>query len=318
MENRNWYDDFIEDIPKDAEEYFLMLTLTRNSISPILYRVVNGENEHSNHLNDEVFDKYLEYWKAMKDYGIHIFRYQNHKMTEHKLITHYNVELFDNEACQLILFQEYGLYPADEYDKEELKQSIKAEKIKDTLVYACYLNDTDRILKCLEKANKGQLNKKLQYNGTPLGICAQNNNLEAFRALAEKGADLSKISLADRPLKIAFQYSPDIVRYIYENFREQFVKEVSKEGFSIACHTTDVSLLELIRDTGCDMVCNKKQFPPLLNFADYNNVVGIQFLADNGVSMDVVNNYGQTALERAKARQNTEAIALLEHLMNLV
>lgn len=67
---------------------------------------------------------------------------------------------------------------------------------------------------------------------------------------------------------------------------------------------------------GCDMVCNKKQFPPLLNFADYNNVVGIQFLADNGVSMDVVNNYGQTALERAKGKRNTEAIELLEKLMN--
>lgn len=38
------------------------------------------------------------------------------------------------------------------------------------------------------------------------------------------------------------------------------------------------------------MAGNKKQFPPLLNFADYNNTVGIQFLANNGVSMNIVNN----------------------------
>lgn len=317
MENKKWQEDFINDIPKESDDYFLMLTLSNGSISPILYKVVNGEIEHCNHLNDQVFKKYLDDWKEMTENGVHIFRYHNHQLAEHKLISHYNVELFNSNLCNLILFQEYGLYPVGDKDKEELQQSIKAEKIKDTLVYACYLNDTEKIMKCLEKANKGQLNKKLQYTGTPLGLCAQNDNLEAFKALVEKGADLSKTSLAYRPLRIAFQYSSDIVRYIYENHREQFIKEVSKDGFSIACHTTDVGLLELLRDLGCDMVGNKKQFPPLLNFADYNNTVGIQFLADNGVNMNVVNNYGQTALDRAKGKGNIEAIELLEKLMGI-
>lgn len=82
-----------------------------------------------------------------------------------------------------------------------------------------------------EGGKKGQLNKKMQYYGTPLGICAKNNNVDAFIAIVEKGADLNKVSLADRPLKIAFRYSPDIVFYIYENYREQFMKEIAKEGF---------------------------------------------------------------------------------------
>lgn len=102
------------------------------------------------------------------------------------------------------------------------------------MVYACYINDTDLILERVEKAGNAQLNKKFQYVGTPLGLCAENNNLTAFKAIVEKGADLIKISLCDRPLRIAFQYSPDIVRYIYENHREQFDKEVKKDGFSIA------------------------------------------------------------------------------------
>ena len=66
MTHVRWQEEFIQDIPKDTDEYFLMLKLTYNSISPILYQVVNGELEHSNHLNDEVFDKFINDWKMMK------------------------------------------------------------------------------------------------------------------------------------------------------------------------------------------------------------------------------------------------------------
>lgn len=183
-------------------------------------------------------------------------------------------------------------------------------------MYACYLNDTEQIMSCLSNGNKAQLNKVLQYYGTPLGICAQNDNLAAFQAIAGQGADLNKASLGERPLKIAFRYSPDIVRYIYENHREQFDKEVKSEGFLLACHTTDVGLLQLLKDCGCDMECKGKPFPPLHSFADYNNVVGIQFLADQGVNLHVLNNQKQTALDRAKSGRKQKAVQLLERLMN--
>ena len=48
------------------------------------------------------------------------------------------------------------------------------------MVYACYINDTDLILERVEKAGNAELNKKFQYVGTPLGLCAENNNLTAF------------------------------------------------------------------------------------------------------------------------------------------
>lgn len=312
--DEKWYEDFINDITKETEEFFLTIRISPNVISPIVYKVVNGEIVHSNLLNEKVFEKYIKYWDTIKDYGLHIYRYVDKAFVEHKLIPYFNVELFDKDLCQLSLYQEYGLYPADEEDKEELKKSIKAEKIKDTLVYACYSNDMEKIMNYLEDANTSQLNKKLKCAGTPLGLCAKNNNLDAFVALVEKGADLNKVSLGERPLKIAFRHSPDIARYIYQNHREQFEKEVKKEGFSIALHTTDISLLEILRDMGCDMECNKKRFPPLLNFIDYNNVVGIQFLYDSGINMNIVNSYGQTAIERAMRSGNAEALALIEKL----
>lgn len=64
------------------------------------------------------------------------------------------------------------------------------------MVYAFYLNDSDKIMKYLEKTNKTPLNKKLQYTDSLLEIWAENNILESFKTIAEKGADIRKIFLA--------------------------------------------------------------------------------------------------------------------------
>lgn len=310
----NWYEKFVQEFSSESNEYFLMIIVTAHSMSPVLYANIDGEVKHSNQLDSTLFQKYKESFLTLKEPGIHIFKYQNKTFTENKLISHYNPELFNPDACELILFQEYGLNPLDEDRKQVLQTSLKAEKIKQTLVYACYLNDTDKILNCLKTCTNAQLNKKLEYCGTPLGLCARNNNLQAFQAIAKKGADLNKISLAERPLEIAFQHSANIVFYIYENHREEFDKEIQKKGFGIACHTKNIELLELLRNEGCDMVCAGANFPPLHNFADYNNVVGIQFLANQGVDLKLQNKLHQTALERARERNNHEAIQLLMQL----
>ena len=64
------------------------------------------------------------------------------------------------------------------------------------MVYAFYLNDSDKIMKYLEKTNKTPLNKKLQYTDSLLEIWAENNILESFKTIAEKGADIRKRFLA--------------------------------------------------------------------------------------------------------------------------
>jgi len=315
--SREWYETMIDDFSKDIDEYFITVTSTSNSYTAIVYEVINNEIVHSPQMNKAFFDKYKAFFDLCRaEKGIRIFRYNKGILIDKKYISHYNVELFNNDICELIIYQEYGMYPAKDDRKEVLQTSIKAEKIKDTLVYACYINDTEKIFKCLEKCSKAQLNKNLEYTGTPLGLCAENNNLTAFKAIVENGADLSKKSLGSSPLEIAFRYSPEIVRYISENHREQFEKEVSKAGFSMALHTTDIELFDLIRDCGCDMECEGKSFPPLHNFVDYNNVVGIQYLADHGANLNILNKNKQTALERANGR-NIEAVELLKKLMGV-
>lgn len=99
MLHYEWVNDYINIILKESEEYLVMLNLSYNFISSILYRVCNGKIEYNNHLDNNIFEKCQEYFKHMKEYGIHIFKYVCHKLYEHKIISHYNVELGYSEMC---------------------------------------------------------------------------------------------------------------------------------------------------------------------------------------------------------------------------
>ena len=228
-------------------------------------------------------------------------------------IPHFNPMLLFKGAETLAIYQQYGLEPQEESDKEQLQDGLKAEKIKDTLVYACYENDNEKIMRILadDKLPKAQLNKVLMLCGTPLGLCAKNDNLQAFKALVERGADIGRRFLGrETPLWTAMIHSYDIVQYIFENHRAQFDKEVT--GFTYACYTKDVRVLQLLKDLGFDLCCEGQKYPPLHTFVDYGNLVGIKFLLDHGVDINIKNQFGQTALERAENEGKAEVIALLK------
>jgi hypothetical protein len=301
--------DIIKSI--DFKSYCYFIEATEQSFTSGLYEIAKCGSEYKNE-TVSIFDTFAERIEALlRGKGILLIRAERGNSPTFKFISQYNPELFTHDVFDLILFQEYGIEPCDEERKNVLKQSLKAEKVKDTLVYACYENNTNNILECLKNAKQLQLDKKLEYKGTPLGLCAKNNNVIAFKAVTEAGATISKVSLADTPLAIAFNYSPDIVKYIYTNFREQFNKEVLKKGFGIAVNTMDAEILELLLNCGCDINCSDKPFPPLHNFADFNNIVGLKFLVEHGANINTKNQHKQTPLDRAKARDSQEAIDFL-------
>lgn len=311
-----WCDEFGKALPSDRTCFLIVevqldLMSKMMEIGSMIYEVI--DNEISNY----VVSIDMELWKKIPqlDIGISIFKYDKGNFLEQKYIPHYNIELFlMDRVSELIMFQEYNLKPIGDDRKEMLSNSIELEKIKETLVYACYSNNTNKIFSCLEKISATQLNRKIKYHETPLGFCVLNDNLEAFKAVAEKGADLNKRSLKFNPLKIAFATSPDIVLYIYQNYKEQFDKEVSALGFYIAYRTTDIRILEILKDYGCDMNDSSQKFSPLHCFADVNNVSAIQFFADNGANLSILNSDGETALDRAKIYYSKEAVELLEEL----
>lgn len=299
-----------------SSDAIVTVTKFAQSCDMKLYRVREKEIVSDNKalFGSDLFDTLLTESQDHFSEGIHLFRFSDSQCIDQRHIAHFNPELLYKGAEYLVIYQEYELEPENESGKQQLKEALKAEKIKDTLVYACYENNKEKIMQYLasDQLKKAQLNKVLNLCGTPLILCAKNDNLEAFQAIAEKGADLGKkFAGRETPLWTAMIYSYDIVQYIFENDREQFDKEVT--GFTYACYTKDVRVLQLLKDLGFDMRCEGQKFPPLHTFADYGNLVGVKFLLDNGVDASLKNQLGQTALERARNGEMTEVIALLEN-----
>jgi|GEM_PF-1255683 len=307
-------DNLVNDIVRyiNIDKFCYLIEATENSFTSGLYEFDSNGAKYSNKTVTvfKTFSQRIQ--ELLHGKGILLIWVDFKAKPMLKFISHYNKELFTTDVFELIIFQELGIEPSDYERKQVLNTSLEAETIKNTLVYACYENKTDKILDILKKARKADLDKRLEYVGTPLGLCARNNNITAFKSIADAGAKISKVSLADTPLAIAFTYSSDIVKFIYSSFRAQFDKEVLRKGFGIAVHTKDIELLQLLLECGCDVNCHGKPFPPLHNYADFNNIIGLKFLIENGADINTKNQYKQTPIDRAKARNNQEAIEFLK------
>lgn len=216
---KNWQDCFAHEARFQHGIFYLMIISTHNTCSPLLYEVKEKYFSHSNLLDAQLFETYRGFLTTLTEKGIHCYQIEKGKCLSHEILQNKHPELYDTDICEIILYQTYGLEPANAHRKDILKQHLKkSDNLQQSLVYQCYINDTARILEAVKKATKKQLNQKLEYVGTPLGICAQNDNFEAFQAIAEKGADLNKQSLSNTPLALAFTHSPAIVHYIYEHY----------------------------------------------------------------------------------------------------
>ncbi len=303
-------DDVVESIQLD--HYGFLIEATRNAFTAALFAISEaGATRDADGVS--IFEEYSErIQRDLSGIGILLIHKAPGEVRSYKIFPYYNPELYVTDQFELILYQELGVEPKEEERRAVLKKSLKAEKIKQSLVYSCYEDNRAEIVARVKQASKAQLDKRLQYTGTPLGFCARHDNLEGFKAVASAGANVGKVSLSRTPLAIAFEYSPDIVRYIYSNYREIFDKEVNKKGFLLASRTRDLSLFQLLLEAGCDWQCEGQNFPPLHNFADYNNLAGIQFLIDKGIDLGLKNKRKQTALDRAMMQNNVEAIDLLK------
>ena len=302
------------------QDSILVVKRLGQSCSKGLYRIegeiVKSNNEafamHPDY--DELICEGFEHFES----GIHLYKFSNGECIEKRYISHFVPETFFSGATELAIYQEYGLEPDDEFQKKRLADAIKAEKIKNTLVWACYIEDKEKIQDALDnsKLTSSQLNKVLKLAGTPLIICAKHGDLESFKALVEKGADLSKkISGEETPLMTAFRFSYDIVKYIFDNHREQFDKEV--KDFYCAGVSKDVRVYKLLKEIEFDFCLEGEKQPLLHCCARGGNMVGLKFLLDNGVDIELKNGFGQTALECAEYEGNIEVVEFLRNYLKV-
>lgn len=231
-DDRPWYEALIDML--EFDDYILILD-TDHCISMQLYRVIGSEYERSYEMNNTRFgkttprDRWEEHFKWMmeNDRALRAYRWENGKLTEIRELSRqfYDSWVYDGCVNAVILRNEFGLEPKDEQAKADFAANLaKAEKFMQTLVYACYVDDRSAILERAKTAGKTALNEKFAYFGTPLIFCARHDFLEGFKAIAERGGDLTKsiVSGTVSPLGEAVRHSPAILRYVLEAYPEVF------------------------------------------------------------------------------------------------
>lgn len=244
------------------------------------------------------------------DNGIYSYYSIDKKIIHH---INYNPELFWDDAMELVLYQTYGVISFDTERKAKLEEILSQEKIKKTLVYACHLNLVDQIdLLITKKISKEELNRNLKGIGTPLGLSIQKNNADLAKKLLELGADPKRKSSVYTPLELAFRYSDEMVFYFFDHFKEYFIKTVTQKGLAIAGLSQNAEIYKLLIDLGCDPLGKDPVFQMPHVFVDYNNLYGLQFLAEYGIDMKHKNKYKETAFERAQKQEKAELIKYLE------
>ncbi len=261
------------------KNYIYLIERNSHSWTASFYNVKGELVEHENDITWEVFDLFRDEIGNDLQTGMYAIYPNEDDTLGLKYVRYYNPTISDHDLYELIIYQEFGFKPSEIERQEILKKTIKKEKIKQTLAYACYENNTPKIAELAKSVKATELDKPLAYNGTPLYLCIERNNFEGFKALAQAGANMTKKSMGTSPLELAFDYSSEF---------------------------------DLVKEQGADLNHYDKNFPHLHNFTDRNNLVGIKYCLDNGMDINEKDKQGRTALAKAILRGHKEAIEFLK------
>lgn len=303
-----WLHDLAYDLCIDA--FFLVLIASRNSRQANIYTVRDGSVvTYTDWFGgaDSIHDRYMKQFSEQgKQPGIHLWRFEYGTPVIQRFYpeSEYNSVLYDGYSSYVMFWIEYGLTPPGEEGRAKLEAVMDdAERIRKSLVYACYIGDTEQIIARAKKASPAQLNKAIPYMNTPLGFCAQHGDLEGFRAVMAAGADLGKSVASMSPLGWAMHCSPDIALYIRKNYRAQFDAELKKQGVRLFSQTNDPRLFAVADESGLDLA------PLAFDFAKSGNAAGINYLLKKGTDLNVTDSCGCTPVFYAeRGGEKTRAV----------
>lgn len=321
--------DILNDIGRGE---FIFLLNTLHGVSAQLYKIENGGYSSCsvrlfNGVNSKqsLYDKYESVFTYMmkNDRALHVLKTADGSIADYKRFGEKDYASLIYGDCQeyALLKDEYGLEPNNADEKEKMENEMKkVERLKKTLVYSCYMGDTQAIIERAKTTAKAQLDKKLDIYGTPLIFCAMNNDLEGFKAVAEAGADITKTVTRGTlsPLSTAIKYSPDIVLYVHEKYPDIFDAHFKNWSGGVV-YTTDMRIYELMYSLYGKTGMQELMF----SLVENKNAAGLEFALKYGVDfLEYRHSYYKcNALEFAKMRwsrykdtQNeyTEVYELLE------
>ncbi|MDR2918042.1 MAG: ankyrin repeat domain-containing protein [Tannerella sp.] len=218
----------------------------------------------------------------------------------------------DSDAIELIAFQEFGVEPEDDYEKEKLAKAEKQESIKKTLAYACYQDDMETLEQMLPGAKPTAIEKKIKLIGSPLHSAVINNNILMIEQLVQAGADIESTDfMRFSPLLHAIDLGhEEAARRLIDlgaDIHKRGAKNHTALSLAITCSMLSRSFLDLLLQKGCnvnDMIADKIS---LLVLAAGCNPKGVQFLLDNDIDHSSV----PEAIETACTHNNIEVMELL-------
>ncbi|MDE7294084.1 MAG: hypothetical protein K2N72_06640, partial [Oscillospiraceae bacterium] len=184
-----WDEEIINDLKYD--DYILIIE-TYNTIGVRAkdYRLESGgyiSSPREINYVDGLYGKYEKQFfdaASKNDNAVHVYLYEKGKFKEYRQFAKKDYDAYVYQGCnhEALLLNEFGLEPLPEETRAKVGKKLKAaEKFKQSLLYACYVGDTEKIIERAKTASKAQLNKKLDYIGTPLSFCAAHNDLEGFK-----------------------------------------------------------------------------------------------------------------------------------------
>lgn len=240
-----WPQELIKKLKYDD---YIILFDTDHRLNMDVYRVVGSEYTecHEESLNcgtpeaQQIYYDWKEHfhWMMTNDRAFRAYRYANGELAEVREISDQNYSSCVYKGCknEMILRTEFGLEPQSAEHKAKFAAALaEAEKVKQTLVYACFINDTPAIIARAKTATKAELHfldRRESFNCPPLIYCIRHDNLAGFKALAAAGADIAKTY--DRgylsTLDEARIHAPSILLYIFEEHRAVFNKHFGGWG----------------------------------------------------------------------------------------
>lgn len=221
------------------DDYIILFNSCR-TIRMYVYHIIGNEytecfEESVNCGSPEAQQLYYEWkdhfhWMMTNDCALRAYRYEHGELVEVREIdrSRYDSRVYVGCENELIMRKEFGMEPQSPEWKAKFAENLtKAEQFMQTLMYACYVNDTAAIIERAKTATKKELNSEFKDAcNTPLMFCAKNDNPEGFKALLEAGADINQSIRGGYycPIEDACFHSPSILLYIFENYPEDFDK----------------------------------------------------------------------------------------------
>lgn len=218
----------------------------------------------------------------------------------------------DSDAITLIAFQQFGIEPDDDYNKEKLTKAEKQESIKKTLAYSCYQNDMETFEQMLPKVKPAALEKKIKLIGSPLHSAVINSNIPMAERLIQAGADIESANyMRFTPLLDAIDLGhEEIARRLIElgaDVHKRGAKNHTALSLAVCRKAISRSFLELLVHKGCDVNDTIADKINLLVLAANSNPVGVRFLLDHGADQTNVSE----AIRTACLHNNIEIVDLL-------